>query len=177
MTVIDLQAAKYAVPRWFLASIIERESSFDAQAVNPNDGGQGLCQLTLPWSAGQPYPYNLERPDDAYQKWAWDMGFEKYGPWMAMSNVSRLDDPFSGTQNVERFISGFARPAYRLYSRLYHVKGVHAWRIVAWAWNQGVFRLYDPLSTKYLPLYDTLATKYRTASSPGEFADGSSIVD
>src|SRR5690348_929566 len=95
------QQQKYSLPAWFYKAIIARESYFNPNEYNPN-GGYGLTQLTGAWYVGQPYPENLLAPDSANLQYGYDMNFYRYGKWIDMATVSKLDNPFDPQQNLDR---------------------------------------------------------------------------
>jgi len=144
--------ARYNLPRWFYYAIVQRESSFDPNADTGTDFG--LTQLAGDWYAGMPYPHGLRAPDDAHPQWGWDMNFERFGAWNRMSDVSRLRDSFDPEQNLDRFSTAYAVPAFHLIKRLHGLDDEETLRIVAFHWNKGLFVPYDPDNRDYLALYD-----------------------
>jgi hypothetical protein len=78
-----------------------------------------------------------------------------------MSQVSRLSDPFDAEENLNRFSSGFAVPAYYLCREVYGLDGVEALRAVAYHRNKGLFQDYDPNNRSYLAQYDQYVERYR----------------
>jgi hypothetical protein len=153
---------KYDLPRWFYYAIAHRESTFDPNAVNPTDGGVGLTQLTNPVYNGQPYPENLSAPNNNYNQWRWDMGLDgANGPWINMADVSRLDTWSDPDENLDRFSSGYAAPAYTLWKNRYGLTDpVEILKRVAFHWNQGVFATYDP-NHWYMPQYNQYVATYK----------------
>jgi hypothetical protein len=145
--------ATYNLPRWFYYAIIQRESSFDPMANNFNID-YGLTQLGTLAYAGMPYPENLPVPDDNHPQYGWDMNFGELGMWIRMSNVTSLTDVYDPKQNLDRFSTGYAVPAFHLFKRLYGLDDATTLRIVAFHWNQGLFVPYDPTYDEYLGLYD-----------------------
>lgn len=159
-TAIRQEVAKYGLPRWFYYALIERESSFNPQAYNPN-GGYGLTQLTGSWYSGSPYPENLRTPDDSNRNWRDDMNIGGLGPWIKMSQVTALSDPFNIQQNLERFSTGYAVPAFKVFKQLYGASDTETLRHVAFSWNKGVYKQYDPNNQDYLGLYDQYVQEYK----------------
>lgn len=166
---------KYRMPRWFLYSLIERENVwFNPLQVNPLDRGAGLVQLTHVKDLGMPFPENLQVPHDDFPQYGYDQGFSvngfpRYGKWIRMTKVSRLDQPFDVGQNLERFFTGYAVAAFALFKRWYGLDNNDTLRALAWHWNQGPLRVYNPASQQYLPLYDEYVAKHRP---PCEAEDG-----
>lgn len=172
----------YNLPRWFYYSIIHRESSFDPNAVN-TDGGLGLAQLTGADHNGTPYPEYLSTPDNSFPQWRFDMGLNNpdFGPWIDMNNVSILTLPFDPLQNLQRFTSGYAAPAFYLFKTRYGLSDTETLRAVAYHWNHGLpyttAQNYNPNDTSYLPQYDTYVDLYKpiTEAEDGLWS-GSPIV-
>lgn len=182
-------ADAHHVPRWFLLAIVHRESSFDPNDVSLDDGiegdqnwnsqnfdcaftqdgyphGVGLTKLTGWMYQGSPYPYCLEEPDNSHKAYYYSMAKQVYGEWINMEDVSRLDDPFDPRQNLERFLTGYAVPAYALFAGLYPDEpSEEIWRRVAFHWNKGLYVEYDPQNTDYLERYDQYVQMYQRAGS------------
>lgn len=156
---IKAAAYRHTIPEWFLKAIVARESYFDPNAYNPN-GGYGLTQLTGIWYSGQLYPENLPAPNDYHAQYGYDMNFAEFGLWIRMSSVSSLTAPFDPTQNLDRFCTGYAKAAFALFKALYNLSDVHTWRVVAFHWNKGMYKPYDPLNKDYLELYDKYVLLY-----------------
>jgi len=144
--------AKYNLPRWFYYAMIQRESSFNPNADNGRD--KGLTQLGGAWYVGELYPEWLDYPDDNHRQYGYDMNFQKYGKWILMSKVSRMSTPFDPTQNLDRFSSGYAVQAFKLFKQWYGRSDNETLRMVAFHWNKGMFTSYDPNNYDYLNLYD-----------------------
>lgn len=177
-------ARAYEVPAWFLLAIVHRESSFNPNGVSLDDGiegeanwnhydadcavtadgyphGVGLTKLTGWMYQGMPYPYCLSEPDDSNKNYYYSMAKQRYGDWIDMEDVSRLDDPFDPRQNLERFLTGYAIPAQALFSEMYPEEDVVAiWRRVAFHWNKGMYKTYDPNDQSYLKRYDEYVARY-----------------
>lgn len=160
--------AKYNLPRWFLYAIIQRESSFNPEDFNPN-GGYGLTQLTGEWYVGMPYPENLSAPDDDHQQYADDMNFKQYGKWILMSQVTQLSQPFDPKQNLDRFATGYAVPAFNRWKTFYNLSDGETLRMIAFSWNKGVYLPYDSNNQDYLQLYDQYVAEFK---GPVEVQDG-----
>jgi hypothetical protein len=134
---VSTVSQKYNLPRWFLYTIIARESSFQHCTVNTSSSpfGYGPTQLTGVWYYGTPYPQDRTTADDTVQAWRDNMGlgaFTSTRPitgtngqpyWISMQYVSTLNsriepcangngDVYDWTANVERFASGYAAAAY-----------------------------------------------------------------
>jgi len=174
----------YDVPLWFLKAIVHRESSFNASDVNMDDSargdenwnsqkencaftsdgyphGLGLTQLTGWMYQGSPYPYCLEEADNENKDYYYSMRKQDYGEWISMEDVSELYDPFNPRENVERFLTGYAVPAYRLFVSQYPEESdEEIWRRVAFHWNKGLYVEYDVENTDYLLLYDQYVEEY-----------------
>jgi hypothetical protein len=161
------QVARYNLPRWFYYAIVQRESSFDPRAFNGRD--KGLTQLGGEWYAGTAYPEGLAAPDDWHQQYGWDMGFPKYGMWIRMSQVTPMTDWRDPRQNLDRFSTGYAVPAFQLFKRVYGLSDEETLRAVAYHWNKGVLGTYDPWNKDYLGLYDRYVGQFRP---PVEREDG-----
>lgn len=151
--------AKYNLPRWFYYAMIQRESSFDPDAYNGRD--KGLTQLGGAYYTGQPYPYGLSSPNDSYKQYYYDMNMGKYGKWIYMSKVSRMTDWTDPQQNVNRFSTGYAVPAFNLFKRVYGQGNSATLRRVAFHWNKGVYKTYDPGNCDYLCLYDKYVGEFK----------------
>jgi hypothetical protein len=155
---------KYNMPRWFYYALIQPDTGFD-----PNtDTGvyRGLTQLGPLAYAGRPYPQDLPFPDDLNRQYAWDMNFRQHGPWIQMSRVSRLTDWFDPDQNLDRFSTGYAVPAFHLFKRTYALDDVETLRAVAFHWRKGVFVTYDAANADYLPTYDEYVRYHRFYVEP-----------
>ncbi len=175
----------YDVPLWFLKAIIHRESGFNVSAVNMDDStmgeenwnsqkeycaftsdgyphGLGLTQLTGWMYQGSPYPYCLEEPDDENKEYYYSMRKQDFGEWISMGEVSVLENPFDPKENVERFLSGYAVPAFKLFASQYTEESEEEiWRRVAFHWNKGLYAEYDAENTDYLALYDQYVEEYK----------------
>jgi hypothetical protein len=164
---IHRATARYRLPRWFYYAVVHRESTFNPNAVNSGDGGVGLTQLTNADHQGQLYPENLSQPDNTNINWYYDMGLNILGPWIDMNDVSPLDAPFDPDQNLDRFSSGYAAPAFFLFKSRYGLSDTEALRAVAYHWNKGLpydaGRNYNPNDQTYLPLYDQYVAAYKPA--------------
>lgn len=152
-------AATYNMPRWFYYALIQRESSFDSRADNGRD--KGLTQLGGEWYTGSPYPEDLPAPDDTHQQYDWDMNFKKYGPWIRMTQVTPLDDYFDPRQNLDRFSTGYAVPAFLLFKRTYGLSDEETLRRVAFHWNKGMYATFDPDNQDYLAPYDKYVAQFK----------------
>lgn len=175
----------HEVPLWFLKAIVHRESSFNVSDVNMYDSamgeenwnkkreecaftsdayphGLGLTQLTGWMYQGSPYPYCLEEPDDEHEDYYYSMRKQDFGEWISMNDISELEDPFDPRENVERFLTGYAVPAYRLFASQYPEESEEEiLRRVAFHWNKGLYVEYDAENTDYLALYDVYVEEYR----------------
>lgn len=168
---IDLASIRYGVPAGFLAAICERESSFDPGARNlwdqykdkPLEQGRGLAQLSGLDYRGSPYPQYLMGSNDNNLQWRYDMGFSRFGQWIWMGDVSVMVDPFNPWQNLQRFITCYARPAFYLWKRVYRLPDPETWRATAYHWNKGLFKPYQASDQSYLKLYDLAIAKYGLA--------------
>jgi hypothetical protein len=165
--VIRDAVAKYNLPRWFYYAVIQRESSFDPEADNGRD--KGLTQMGNAAFAGRPFPLGLGAPDDANRQYEWDMNFAEYGPWIQMSNVTPMTDWFDPAQNIDRFSTGYAVPAFKLFKEVYGLSDNETLRAVAYHWKNGMFVTYDPADTKYLEIYDEYVSEFK---GPVEAEDG-----
>jgi len=152
--------AKYNLPRWFYYSIIDIESG-----CNPSndDGAKGLAGLRDPWYSGEPYPMWLNSPDNSNQPYALAMNFQQHGNWIQMTRVSRLDSWQSPAQNLDRFSTGFAVPAFQLFKKVYALDDTEALRAVAFHWNKGMHAIYNPDADVYVARYDAHARQFRPA--------------
>ncbi len=183
--IIHETAERYSIPEWFLLAIVHRESSFDPNCVNMNDGvggtsnwnakkpecaftsdgyphGLGLTQLTGWMYQGTPYPYCLAAPDNGNKQYYYSMRLQDYAGWISMTKVSWMNNPFSPRQNLRRFASGYAVPAYKLFRSLYPLEAKEdTWRRVAFHWNKGMYATYDPNNTDYLQRYDEYVARYQ----------------
>jgi hypothetical protein len=128
--------------------MIQRESSFNPRSFNGRD--YGLVQIGGPWYTGQPYPENLSAPEDLSLQYADSMNFDRYGYWIQMSRVSRLTDPYDPVQNLDRFSTGYAVPAFYSFKKHYGLSDIETLRAMAFHWNKGVYRTYDPNDNSYL---------------------------
>jgi hypothetical protein len=160
--------AQYNLPRWYFYAQIERESSYNVNAVGAQ-GEKGLTQLNGSNYEGMPYPYGLSAPDDNYKQWGYDMGFSQYGRWIKMSEVSQMSDWRSASQNVNRFSTVYAVRAFQLWQNWYGLSDQEALRAAAFHWKYGIFTSYNRNETSYLGRYDELVNKYR---APVERQDG-----
>ncbi len=157
--VIRAASIKYNLPRWFYYSLIQRESSFDPNSYNGRD--QGLTQLGGPWYTGMPYPEGLSSPNDNYQPYADDMNFGKYGKWILMSKVLPMNNPYDPKQNIDRFSTGYAVPAFNLFKSYYGGSDAAVLRRVAFHWNKGMYKTFDVNDTSYLGLYDNYVGQFK----------------
>jgi hypothetical protein len=151
--------AKYNLPRWYFYAQMERESSYNVNAVGAK-GEKGLSQLSHPY-VGTPYPYGLRAPDDNHKQWGHDMGFSKYGRWIKMREVGKMTDWRSAPENVHRFSTVYAVRAFRLWKNWYGLSDQEALRAAAFHWKYGLFATYNRNETSYLGRYDQLVKKYR----------------
>jgi hypothetical protein len=156
-------ALRYQLPRWFYYALVHRESTFNPSLVT--GAGFGLTQLTNKDHTGQPYPEDLSAPDNAYSTWKYNMGLTTFGPWIDMNDVSVLTDPLDSDQNLDRFSSGYAAPAFYLFKSRYGLSDAETLRAVAYHWNKGLpytaAQNYDPNDQSYLPTYDQYVANYR----------------
>lgn len=157
---IRVAVTKYNLPRWFYYSIIHRESSFDPDSVGYY-GEQGLTQINTPAYEGMYYPMWLDTPNNNHREYGWDMGFNKYGRWINMTDVSWADNTFDPEQNLDRFSTGYAVKAFYLFKDWYGLSDAEALRAVAYHWNKGLFKAYDPNNWDYLGTYDEYVNRYR----------------
>ncbi len=155
-------AERYNLPRWFYYAVIQRESSFNRFEVNSN-GDKGLTQLGGIHYKGTNYPENLRLPNDNHTQYAYDMGFDIFGRWITMSKVTPMTDPFDTRQNLDRFSTGYAVPAFNLFKKRYGLSDTETLRAVAFHWNKGLFVKYDKYNKDYLGLYDKYVGQYKPA--------------
>lgn len=47
------------------------------------------------------------------------MGFNVFGRWISMSRVTPMTDPFDAKQNLDRFSTGYAVPAFNTFKKRY----------------------------------------------------------
>lgn len=141
-------ADKYRLPTWWLFVICQRESSFD---VNATDGkGLGLTQLTGLHHNGMPYPHDLPVPDNTHRQWRNDMGLGAFAAsyfkgWIDMKDVTVLTDPIDPDQNLDRFATVHAVPAYAMCAKRYGLSDpAEILRRVASHWKTGIFKDYNP---------------------------------
>ncbi|MEX2430703.1 MAG: transglycosylase SLT domain-containing protein, partial [Dehalococcoidia bacterium] len=161
-------AAKYNLPRWFYYAIIQRESSFDPNLVGSHND-LGLTQMRGLKYTGESYPMGLPAPDADNEDYYWAMRFQDFGRWIDIHEVSPLTDPFDPRQNLDRFSTGYAVPAFHLFKRVYGLDSAEALRAVAYHWNKGVYVDYDPNNADYLGLYDEYVEHFKR---PVEARDG-----
>lgn len=184
LELLDRLAEEYGIPSWFLKAIVHRESTFNPDLINMDDGiegdenwnhwdgdcaitedgyphGVGLTQLTGWMYQGRPFPFCLDEADDTNEDYFYSMAESIYGEWIDMEEVSRLEDPFDPEENVRRFLTGYAIPAYTLFDSLYGDSEEETWRRVAFHWNKGLYVDYDPTNTDYLETYDAYAELYQ----------------
>lgn len=185
LIIIEQIAEQYDVPSWFLKAIVRRESSFNNTDISYDDGiegndnwnearpecsftiddyphGLGLTKLTGWMYQGSPYPFCLETQDNNYDDYYYAMRMQDYGNWIDMNSVTELIDPFDPEQNLERFLTGYAIPAYNLFATQYPDESEEEiWRRVAFHWNKGLYREYDVNNTDYLELYDVYVEIYQ----------------
>jgi len=159
--VIRQAAAKYNMPRWFYYTIAQRESSFDPYADNGRD--KGLFQIVGDYYTGKPYPNWLSTPNDHQQQYGWNMNFAKYGMWIRMTKVTPMTNWYDPKQNIDRFSTGYAVPAFLLFKKLYGESDAATLRRVAFHWNKGVYKTYDRNNTDYLGLYDKYVGQFKPA--------------
>jgi hypothetical protein len=151
--------AKYNLPRWFYYAMVQRESSCNPNAYNGRD--KGLTQLGGSWYDGQLYPEWLSRPDDNNRNYYYNMNMPRYGKWIRMSQVTPLNNWRNPMQNLDRFSSGYAVPAFNLFKRLYGESNSATLRRVAFHWNKGMYTNYNPGNCDYLCLYDKLVRNFK----------------
>jgi hypothetical protein len=167
LAAMNAAATKYNLPRWFIYAVVRRESSFNRNQVNPNDGGQGLTQLTGNDHQGYPYPENLAAPNNSYNQWVWDMGLNQLGPWVNMNDVTPLadyDDAFNPAHNLDRYATVYATPAYFLFQS--GSDPAENLRRVAYHWFRGLFdNNYGSDSTYFEGQwgYDAYVAQYKPA--------------
>ena len=182
--IIDEIAIEYDLSSWFLLAIVHRESSFNPNLINYDDGiggsdawnqarpecsftvdhfphGIGLTQLTGWMYQGSPYPYCLESANKTYRDYYYAMNIDDFGEWIDMEDVSSLEDPFDPEENLRRFVTGYAKPAYVLFLDLYGESEEETLRRVAFHWNKGLHTDYDSENTDYLERYDEYVLRYR----------------
>lgn len=187
LALLETIAEEYDVPSWFLKALVRRESSFNTTDISYDDGiegddnwnnqrdcaftedgyphGLGLTKLTGWMYQGSPYPFCLEAPDNDYEDWYYAMRMQDFGSWIDMNDLTLLEDPFDPRQNVERFLTGYAVPAYTLFSFQYPDETEEEiWRRVAFHWNKGLYQEYDPENEDYLVLYDQYVEKYQSST-------------
>lgn len=145
-TSVTSAATFYNLPRYFLYSLIQRESSFQLLALNSDDPpGYGLTQLTGVWYSGTPYPMNLSAPDNSNLEWTYDMGFGSFGVWLQMSEVSTITSIYSADQNLARFATDFGVRWYQRLKNTYSTEGTtNLLKRLAQNWKRGLFATYDP---------------------------------
>ncbi|PIQ77057.1 hypothetical protein COV82_06485 [Candidatus Peregrinibacteria bacterium CG11_big_fil_rev_8_21_14_0_20_46_8] len=186
LNAIDKLSNEYDVPKWFLKAIVHRESSFMPDHINHGDGiggnenwnhrrtddcaitndgyphGLGLTQITGWMYQGMPYPLCLDQPDNDNRDYYYAMAKQNFGEWVKMENVSRLTNPLDPEQNLRRFLTAYAVPAYRLFSSQHKGESEEQiWRRVAFHWNKGMYMNYDPNNTDYLGQYDEYVRRYK----------------
>ncbi len=183
LVLLETLAEEYDVPSWFLKALVRRESSFNATEISHDDGiegndnwnnqrdcaftedgyphGVGLTKLTGWMYQGKPYPFCLDAPNNDYEDWYYAMRMQDFGLWIDMNEVAILQDPFDPRQNVERFLTGYAIPAYTLFTSQYPDETEEEiWRRVAFHWNKGLYQEYDFNNEDYLALYDKYVEWY-----------------
>lgn len=158
--VIRDAVAKYNLPRWFYYAIIHRETSFNPNAVGSGND-LGLTQLGSSVFYGETYPNWLSKPNNHHQQYGWDLNFRKYGMWNLMEDVTPLYDPFNAKQNIERFSTGYAVGAFKLFKKWYGENDERTLRRVAFHWNKGMYLNYDSSNWDYLGRYDQLVKEYK----------------
>jgi hypothetical protein len=151
--------AKYNLPRWFYYAVVSRESSCNPNADNGRD--RGLTQLGGSWYEGRTYPEWLNRPDDNNRDYYYNMNMPRYGKWILMSQVTPLHNWRDPKQNLDRYSSGYAVPAFKLFKRLYGESDTATLRRVAFHWNKGMYQNYNPGNCDYLCLYDDYVGKFK----------------
>lgn len=137
--------------------------------LSPKGTDFGLTQLCGKWYTGAPYPENLSSPNDNHTQYSYDMNFKEFGMWIRMSQVTPLKDWRDPRQNLDRFSTGYAVPAFILLKRVYGMNDTDTLRAVAFHWNKGMIVKYNPKNTDYLALYDQYVSQYK---SKVEAADG-----
>lgn len=194
LAAMDAAAKKYGFPRWFVYAQVRRESSFNpssrtgGSATGACDIGYGLTQLTCPHHDGVSFPEGLASATQSNAAWQGDMriaGFcneTKLCPWIDMSSVTKLTNRYDPTQNLDRYFSGYAAPAYYLEAArapkqsgeteaAFHNRIL---RRVVWHWRYGHYSPYTFPSDPYGYLsssqdhyrFDDYANAYRSALDP-----------
>jgi hypothetical protein len=193
LSAMNAVATKYGFPRWFVYAQVHRESSFNPNSKTGSgtgdcDIGYGLTQLTCAHHQGMSCPEGLASPSQSNPDWQGDMRISafcsetKLCPWIDMGSVTKLTNRFDPMQNLDRYFSGYAAPAYFLEAArapkqsgetdaAFHNRIL---RRVVWHWRYGHYSQYtypnDPYgylsSTSDHYRYDDYATQYRTAMEP-----------
>lgn len=141
---------KYNLPRWFYYAVVHRESTFNKNLQTGSGTcctGYGLTQLTNPDHTGIVYPENLPNYDQSNTTWQTNMRISHYCtwicPWIDMQYVSPLPNSDSWKdpdKNLDRYSSGYAAPAYRVFRAKYPSDSVETTlRRVAYHWRYGLF--------------------------------------
>lgn len=194
LAAMNAVAKKYGFPRWFVYAQVRRESSFKPGSITGNgsgvgcDAGFGLTQLTCPDHQGMPYPEGLSTPSATNTQYQNDMRIPAFCketglcPWIDMTTVTKLTSRTDAMQNLDRYFSGYAAPAYWLEAkRAPQQSGESAaafhnriLRRVVWHWRYGHYESFayptDP--SGYLSSssdhyrFDDYANEFRAALDP-----------
>lgn len=193
LSAMNAAAKKYGFPRWFVYAQVRRESSFNPTSKTGSGTGEcnigyGLTQLTCPHHDGLSFPEGLSSANQANSDWQGDMrisGFckeTKLCPWIDMSSVTKLTNRYDPMQNLDRYFSGYAAPAYyleaarapKLASETTVAFQNRILRRVVWHWRYGHYSQHaypnDPYSYLNSSVdhyrYDDYATLYRGQLDP-----------
>jgi hypothetical protein len=165
--------------RWFLYAIEHRESTFNTNLCNYNDGaanwnnppsdpsfwpttdhiphGCGVAQTTGWTHEGMPWP-NFAKSSPA------SLNKGVYGTITPPRAVTALTTPFDPDQELARFVTEHVLPDYIGIHRTYPSYNVaQILRAVAFHWNKGDWIAYDPANCDYLCLYDQYVAQYEPA--------------
>lgn len=163
--------------RWYLYAVEHRESTFNVNWCNYNDGagswnapvasfwptrdhlphGCGLTQPTGWTHEGMPYPGNKATPPTT-------IGKGIYGSIAPPRPVTALTNPFDPLQNLRRFVTEEVLPDYVLIKQRYpSFTPEQTLRAVAFHWNKGEYQTYNPANCDYLCLYDKYVAVYKPA--------------
>jgi hypothetical protein len=163
--------------RWFLYAVEHRESTFNVNHCNYNDGveswasprasfwptsdhyphGCGLTQLTGWRHAGMPYPNNAASPPSTLDKGI-------YGMVAPPRTVTSLSNPFDAKQNLRRFVTEEVLPDFVAIHKTYpSYSTAQVLRAVAFHWNKGEYTKYNPNNCDYLCGYDARVAVYKAA--------------
>lgn len=163
--------------RWFFYAIEHRESTFNTNYCNYNDGagswnspvasfwpttdhlphGCGLTQLTGWTHEGMAYPGNTGSAPASLNKGI-------YGWVTPPRAVTSLSTPFDPVQNLRRFASEEVLPDYVVIAKTYpSFTPEQVLRAVAFHWNKGEYQAYQPSNCDYLCLYDQYVSVYKPA--------------